>query len=146
MDFKKIGQRIKMCRRRAKLTQKELAQKIGKTESSIRKYEGDLIRPPMDVIEDIAAALGVEPVELLNAKLESPNVKTSTAPDSSEIMNFTRTLIEQQQNMIDSLQKTVDSQQERIQQLEELVQTYEKSLSKSKSRAVGSAGSGICTN
>jgi len=100
----------------------------------------------MDVIEDIAAALGVEPVELLNAKLESPNVKTSTAPDSSEIMNFTRTLIEQQQNMIESLQKTVDSQQERIQQLKELVQTYEKSLYKSKSRAVGSADSGICTN
>ena len=52
-----IGTSIKTHRKAEKLTQQQLAQKIGRTESSIRKYEGGLTQIPLDVIEAIAEAL-----------------------------------------------------------------------------------------
>lgn len=58
-----IGKRIKQYRK-GKMTQRELADKIGKTESSIRKYENGLVTIPLNVIEAIATALNVHPYEL----------------------------------------------------------------------------------
>ena len=59
-----IGKRIKRFRK-GKMTQKELADKIGKAESSIRKYEKGLVTIPLDVLQDIAAALDISPSELM---------------------------------------------------------------------------------
>ncbi|MCD8091018.1 MAG: helix-turn-helix domain-containing protein, partial [Clostridiales bacterium] len=50
--------------RKGKMTQKELAEKIGKTESSVRKYEKGLVNIPLDVIEKIASALRVAPANI----------------------------------------------------------------------------------
>lgn len=52
-----VGARIKQKRKEKKLTQKELAILIGKTESSIRKYEKNLVDIPSKVIEDLARVL-----------------------------------------------------------------------------------------
>ena len=57
MRFGNVGERIKQKRREKNLTQAELAEKIGKTESSIRKYEKNLVSIPSAVMEDIANAL-----------------------------------------------------------------------------------------
>lgn len=62
MNNLKIGENIRFYRKQKKLTQKELALKIGKTESSIRKYEKGLVEIPLSTIEDIAYSLNV-PVE-----------------------------------------------------------------------------------
>ena len=59
-----IGKRIKRFRK-GKMTQKELADQIGKAESSIRKYEKGLVTIPLDVLQDIAAALDISPSELM---------------------------------------------------------------------------------
>lgn len=59
-----IGKRIKRFRK-GKMTQKELADKIGKAESSIRKYEKGLVTIPLDVLQDIAVALNISPSELM---------------------------------------------------------------------------------
>ncbi len=59
-----IGQKIKEYRK-GKMTQRELAEKIGKTESSIRKYEKGLVTIPLDVIQKIADALGIVPFQLM---------------------------------------------------------------------------------
>lgn len=59
-----IGKRIKQFRK-GKMTQKELAEKIGKAESSIRKYEKGLVTIPLDVLQDIANALNISPSELM---------------------------------------------------------------------------------
>lgn len=57
-DLKKTGDRIKSLRKdRKKYTQIKLAEKIFKTESSIRKYEKGLVVIPMNVLIDIANAL-----------------------------------------------------------------------------------------
>lgn len=64
MDDNKIGMNIKKYRK-GKFTQQELADKIGKTESSIRKYEKGLVTIPLDVLNRIATALGVEVSDLM---------------------------------------------------------------------------------
>jgi len=60
-----IGKNIKMQRKNKKLTQQELAERIGRTESSIRKYEKGLVQIPIDLLEQIASILEVSPFELM---------------------------------------------------------------------------------
>ena len=54
-----IGKNIEMHRKRLGLTQKELAQKSGVSEMSIRRYEHSERTPSIKNIKPIAAALGV---------------------------------------------------------------------------------------
>lgn len=54
-----IAVNIQLARKNAKLTQKELADAIGKTTSSVQKYELGLSMPPLDVLNQIASVLGV---------------------------------------------------------------------------------------
>ena len=62
---------IKQARKKKKMKQKELADLIGYTESSISKYEQGLVDIPNTVIGLIARALEVSPVELLGESWES---------------------------------------------------------------------------
>ena len=55
-----IGLKIKLLRKKQGLTQQDLAKKINKTESSIRKYEKGLVAIPLPVLKDIAGILGVK--------------------------------------------------------------------------------------
>ena len=64
LNDNKIGMNIKKYRK-GKFTQQELADKIGKTESSIRKYEKGLVTIPLDVLNRIATALEVEVSDLM---------------------------------------------------------------------------------
>lgn len=66
MDFEIIGQKIKKRRKFVHLTQKQLAEKIGKTESSIQKYEAGKVEIPFNVLEDIAASLDAEIIDLID--------------------------------------------------------------------------------
>lgn len=61
-----LGNNIKAARKAKKMTQKELATKIGKTESSIRKYEKGFCDIPNSVIEAIAKSLDVSVFEITN--------------------------------------------------------------------------------
>ena len=61
-----VGFNIKTIRKSKKMTQEQLAQRIGKHESSIRKYEKGLTDIPNEVIIKIADALEVPPAELLS--------------------------------------------------------------------------------
>lgn len=63
MDYKRIGEKIRK-HRIGKMTQAELAEKIGRSESSVRKYEKGLTEIPHSVIEKIASVLGVDAFEL----------------------------------------------------------------------------------
>ncbi len=64
MNDDKIGMNIKKYRK-GKFTQQELADKIGKTESSIRKYEKGFVTIPLDVLNRIATALEVKVADLM---------------------------------------------------------------------------------
>lgn len=66
IDYEKIGLKIKENRKRLKLTQKELGEKIGKTESSIQKYEKGLTQIPNDVLEKLSEVFQMSVFELLS--------------------------------------------------------------------------------
>lgn len=57
-----IANRIKTFRRRQNMSIAELARRISKSTATVYKYESGQIPVTVDVLEDIAAALGVDPV------------------------------------------------------------------------------------
>jgi transcriptional regulator with XRE-family HTH domain len=74
MNNVEIGERIKHYRQAKKITQKQLASMIGKTESSIRKYEKGLVEIPISVIENIAFSLDI-PVKKIYITDEKNNIQ-----------------------------------------------------------------------
>ncbi|MBR1372845.1 helix-turn-helix transcriptional regulator [bacterium] len=64
MNKREVGMNIKKARKNKGLKQKELANLIGFSESSISKYEQGLITIPPGVLEKIAKVLDVPLVEI----------------------------------------------------------------------------------
>lgn len=75
INNEQIGLRIKASREQKGLTQKELGQAIGRTESAIRKYEKGLIEVPISILvkislvllTDLAFLIGIKEVNLKNS-------------------------------------------------------------------------------
>lgn len=65
MNWHDVGMNIKQARKKKGLKQKELAELIGFSESSISKYEQGLIQIPNTVLERIAKVLEVPLFEIL---------------------------------------------------------------------------------
>lgn len=66
MNYEEIGYKIKQKRKSLNLTQLELAEKVGLTESSISRYEsGKIATMPTSTIKRICNVLNIEPSELL---------------------------------------------------------------------------------
>ncbi len=61
-----IGENIKKYRKLRKMTQKKLGECIDRTEITIRNYESDRIKPPLDVLKKISEALEVHEENLLS--------------------------------------------------------------------------------
>jgi transcriptional regulator with XRE-family HTH domain len=60
-----IGKEIRAARLKKKLTQPDLASTLGKSVRMIQSYESDEVTPSFEIVEQIATALGVNPVKLL---------------------------------------------------------------------------------
>lgn len=60
-----IGDRIKELRKSKKVTQRELARKIHRSERIVQKYESGEVSPPWNAVERIAEALNVPFNELV---------------------------------------------------------------------------------
>ena len=58
------GQRIKEARKKAGLTQKELAAKLGIAYQTLAQWENDLRNPKRETLQKIASALGINWYEL----------------------------------------------------------------------------------
>lgn len=54
-----ISEKIKFYRKEKGITQQQLADKIDKTLSSVKKYESGYTTPPIKVIKEIAKALNI---------------------------------------------------------------------------------------
>lgn len=63
------GKAIKELRERRKVTQKELAEKIGVSDKAVSKWETGKGLPDIGIIEELARALGVSIAELLTGDL-----------------------------------------------------------------------------
>ena len=68
-----IGENIKQFRKNKKITQKELAEKIGVTDSAITKYEKGDREPNIETLNKIATALGVTINDLVKNEEKASN-------------------------------------------------------------------------
>ena len=74
-----IGKAIQKQRRAQKITQKEFAQRLGKSERTIQKYESGEILLKIDVLKQIANELNIPWQELLFAKNTNTPKDNTTA-------------------------------------------------------------------
>ena len=88
LNYKEIGLKIKQKRKALNLTQLQLAEKVGLTESSISRYEGGKIATmPTSTINKICEVLKIEPAELLGLTPEN-----TFEYDLKEILSSVETL------------------------------------------------------
>lgn len=72
-----IGNAIKKRRRQLKITQKEFAERLGKSERTIQKYESGEITMKIDCIKLVADELEIPWQELLEAKTDEIGIVSS---------------------------------------------------------------------
>jgi transcriptional regulator with XRE-family HTH domain len=70
-DHKLIGARLKLVRRKALVTQIELAKRLKKTQSFVSAYESGQRRIDLLELAQIAAALDINPRALVNEILDN---------------------------------------------------------------------------
>ena len=63
---KKLGEIIRAYRKDAKLTQKQLAEKLQKAESTVRMWELGKNMPPLETLKEIGATLNIPLSDLLS--------------------------------------------------------------------------------
>lgn len=61
-----IGKRINSFRKAKKITQKDLGHMIGKSESTIQKYEAGKIDIPLPILQKISDVLGINATDLVD--------------------------------------------------------------------------------
>lgn len=82
-----LGERIKIARENAGLTQEELGKKCGTTKQTIYKYEiGTVTNIPIDKLEVIAEAVNVPAARLLGWEKEQPTVSDGPPDLDREII------------------------------------------------------------
>ena len=80
-----FGPRILKLRKERGLSQKDLAQKIGISNSSLGNYENDLGVPPLNVAEDLADAFNVS----LDYLVSGDKAKTITVKGLTQVQLIT---------------------------------------------------------
>ena len=80
-----IGKRICKFRKQNNMSQKQLAHKIGVSNSRVSNWEQGLNRPDVDLLSNICNALNVSPSELLDIHLDNNEL---TAADKRLIQAY----------------------------------------------------------
>ena len=93
-----FGKRLRSARVSLKLTQKELASKIGVKHNSISDWENDKNKPDPDTIELLCGVLEISPNYLLGLHFES-----SVSPSELEIIKKYRSLDAYGKDIIDTI-------------------------------------------
>lgn len=111
-----LAKALKQARKERNLTQRELAEKIGKSESLIRKYEKGLVFPNYDTLLALASALDIDPLLLLTGldyrMYESVlyNLGEIAINNKSTENNYDRYSLEQKLGEIDYYINGIDSE------------------------------------
>lgn len=105
-----FAERLKEARKSAKLSQDALAKKIGRTKSTISRWESGERNPKMFEMVELENALGVSAENLMYGTSE---IKTTTIseinrvssklsdPRQVKVLNFSEKQLEQQQGKVD---------------------------------------------
>lgn len=93
-----FGKRLRSARVSLKLTQKELASKIGVKHNSISDWENDKNKPDPDTIELLCGVLEISPNYLLGLHFES-----SVSPMELELIKKYRSLDDHGKDIVDTI-------------------------------------------
>ena len=90
MDQIKIGRFIAACRKRANLTQLQLADKLGITDKAISKWERGITMPDTSIMLELCDILGISVNELLSG--EKINMENSTQKNEQLLLDMAKEL------------------------------------------------------
>lgn len=92
-----LGDKIRIARENAGLTQGELGKLCGTTKQTIYKYEtGKITNIPFDRLERIASIVNVPSTTLLGWESKQPTKSGELSPIKKEFISFVETLSEEQ--------------------------------------------------
>ncbi len=80
-----FGDRLAAAREGAALSQKDLAQHLGVTAATLRKWEADRAEPRGNRVQMLAGMLGVSLVWLLTGEGEGVSAPPGSAPNSADV-------------------------------------------------------------
>lgn len=101
-DFIKIGKKIKDARIAAKLTQKEMAHKLGLSVSTYSNYENEFREPPLEVIQSVCNIVGTDLTSLILGTDIKP--KNESSVDTLEV---TTKSIKENPELFDNILKEI---------------------------------------
>ena len=90
MDQIKIGRFIAACRKRANLTQLQLADKLGITDKAISKWERCITMPDTSIMLELCDILGISVNELLSG--EKINMENSSQKNEQLLLDMAKEL------------------------------------------------------
>ena len=88
MDQVKIGKFIFECRKNKKITQEELAERLGVSSKSISRWENGNTMPDYSLLKDLCNELDINVNELLSGeKISKEDYKTNAEENMSKLIN-----------------------------------------------------------
>lgn len=90
MDQLKIGKLIADCRKQKRLTQMQLAEKLGITDKAISKWERGITMPDTSLMLELCAILGISVNELLSG--EKNNMENDTQKNEQLLLDMAKEL------------------------------------------------------
>lgn len=101
MDQKKIGRFIAECRKTKKLTQSELAEKLGITEKSIGNWENGINMPDVSLFKPLCSELGITLNDLISGeRVDENKYQEKLEENMLSTINYTNKKIEKKNNFI----------------------------------------------
>ena len=88
MDQTKIGRFIANCRKKANLTQMQLAEKLGITDKAISKWERGIAMPDSSIMLGLCDILGISVNELLSG--EKISIENSNQKNEQLLLDMTK--------------------------------------------------------
>ena len=104
MDQEKIGKFIAECRKNKKLTQSELAEKLGVTDKSIGNWENGRNMPDLSLFKPLCDELGITINELINGeKIKEEEYQEKFEENIINTIDYTNKKINKKNNTISIL-------------------------------------------
>ena len=113
------GERIKMYRKHANLTQKELAEKLGIDHTAISNWERDIYKYDIEMLVPLSKALGVSPTDLLGFYTDF-----SLSPDEEQLIKTYRNLEDTDKETLMKLGEALNVLKDSIKKTADKVKTF----------------------
>ncbi len=104
-----IGEVLKRTRKERKISQQELAERLGVSKKTIVNWESDRNKPDLDTIPLICGVIGISPAELLGI----PTTYDSTAPEEAALIASFRKLSASSRRMLLRVAQTAADEEDR---------------------------------